>query len=64
MSARMKYMAVYVCVGSWLFVRRHPTRLQVSPSSHCARNQLLSASTLWFFMLSTNWGSCATSLRR
>lgn len=46
MSARMKYIAVYVCVGSWLLVSRQPTRLQVSPSSHCARNQLLSASTL------------------
>lgn len=64
MSARMKYIAVYVCVGSWLFVSRHPTRLQVSPSSHCARNQLLSASTLCVRMLSKNCGSCATSQKQ
>ena len=61
MSARMKYMAVYVCVGSWLSVSRHPTRLQVSPSSHWARNQLLSASTDLLRMLSMNCGSWATS---
>jgi hypothetical protein len=57
----MKYAAVYVSVWSWSPVIRQPSRLNVSPSSHSARNHGLRPSTEPLRKLRTNCGSCATS---